>query len=93
MLDAVDLGKHLFHRQCDEVFHFGRACARKRNEHIREGHVDLRLFLAWRDDDREYAEHHRCKRQQRRQCVVLEAGGEAARDAEPILHLSLPSAT
>jgi hypothetical protein len=93
VLDPVDLREHLFHGQRDEILHFGRACAGKSDEHVGEGDIDLRLFLARRHDDCEHAEQHRRKREQWRQGIVLEPGGETARDAEFILHRSLPPAT
>jgi hypothetical protein len=89
VLDPVDLREHLFHRQGDEVFDFDRTRAGKADEHVCEGHVDLRLLLAWCHYHREHAEQHCRQRKQWRQGVVLETRGEATRDAEPSLHRSL----
>ena len=78
VLDAGDLRQHLFRRRSHHLFHVPRRCAGKWNQHVRHRHVDLRLFLAWRHEDREDAQEKRGDRQQRRDLRRLEIGSDTA---------------
>ena len=78
VLDAVDLGQHLLHRNGHEVLDLDRRCARKRDEHVGERDVDLRFLLARRHHHREYAHEQRGQRQERCERVVLESPGNTA---------------
>ncbi len=84
MLDALDLGQHLFERNRDEVFDLDCTSARERHEDVRKGHVDLRFFLARRDRHGEQAHEQPRQRQQRRDLGVLEALCDRAREPELI---------
>ena len=61
-------------------------------EHLLHRQGNEVFDLARRYDNCKYAEQHRRKREQRRQRIVLEAGGKPARDSELILHRSPPPA-
>ena len=56
MFGAGDLRKHLFGRRGDHLLDIPHRCARKRDENIDHGHVDLRLFFTRRHEHGKRAE-------------------------------------
>ena len=74
--------EHLLGRARHHVLHVGAAGAGEGDQHVGHRHVDLRLFLARRDQHGEDAEQQRDQRQQRRQRVGLEGARQAAGDAQ-----------
>ena len=93
MLDAGDLRQHLLGRRGDHLFHVPRRCAGEWDQHVRHRHVDLRLFLAWRDEHGEHAQEKGADRQQRRDLRRLEIGGDAAGYAERLAHVGRSALT
>ena len=87
VLDAGDLRQHLFRWRSHHLLHVPRRCAGKWNQHVRHRHVDLRLFLARRHEDREDAQEKRGDREQRRDLRRLEKGSDVAGDAERFAHV------
>src|SRR5690606_33926523 len=85
MLDAFDLREHLFHRHGNDVLDLSCARAGERHEHVRERHVDLRLFLPRRDEHGEEPEQEACDRKERRQLRVLKPFRDGSGEAEPPL--------
>ena len=65
MFDALDFREHLLGRAADQSLHLAGGGAGEGDEHIGEGHVDLRFFLARGDQHREHAHQQPHQRQQR----------------------------
>ena len=82
MFDAGDLAEDLLCGPRDHVLHVLAAGARECDQHVGHRDVDLWLFLAWRDHDREKSEQQRDKRQKRGNRVVLERRRDASGNAE-----------
>ena len=82
VLNARDLGQHLLGRHRDHLFHiFGRR-ARKGNDDVGHGHIDLRLFFPGGDEHREESGKDRHKSEQRCDPRRLEEGSDSAREAK-----------
>ncbi len=81
VLDAGDARQHLLGRSRHQVFDILDGRAREGDEDVGHRHVDLRLFLARRDQRGEDAQQQRDQRNQRRQRVAQEIRRNAARDA------------
>jgi hypothetical protein len=65
VIDAGDPCEHLFRRRRHEVLDVLRRGTWERDEDVRHRHVDLRLFLARRDEHGEHAQQQRDERDQR----------------------------
>ncbi len=94
VLDAVDLPEQRLEARRHEVLDLAGAGSRKRHQHVRDRHHDLRLFLAGHScegrDPSEQREHDQERRELRRQKDVDDLGGEAERLG---LHGALPPTT
>jgi hypothetical protein len=78
MFHALYLGKHLLGGRADQMLHFLRRGAGKRDKYIGESDIDLRLFLPRRHQYREQAEQQTHQRQQRRDLGVQKLLGDRA---------------
>ena len=76
VLDAGDLAQHLLCRLGHHVLDIGAAGARKRNQHVGHGDVDLGLFLTRSHQHSEQAQQQGHQGQEGRQCIRLERGGD-----------------
>jgi len=95
VLDAVDLVEEFFQAGGDELFDLGGAAAREIDDDIGQGHDDLRLFLARRDQQRHRADCQGQEHQQQREVRVEEladyADGQWHILRSPVHEKSLPS--
>jgi hypothetical protein len=82
VLDALDLGELLLQREGHQVLDVRHLGADEGHEDIGESDLDLRLFLARRDQRGGNAEQQARQRQHRRQRVLLEGARDAAGEAE-----------
>ena len=82
VLGAADLRQHLLGGRRHHLLDVAHRRAGKGDDDVGHRHVDLRLLLARRDEDRERAEQERHQRQQRRDLRALEEAGDAAGDAQ-----------
>src|SRR5690606_21966565 len=71
------------HRHGDDILDLAGARAGKRDEHICERHIDLRLLLARRHEHGEETEQEPGEREQRSDLGVLETACDRAGEAEP----------
>ncbi len=85
ILDALDLGDDLLRGCGHQCLDLPGGGARIGNEHVGESHVDLRFFLAWRDQDREQPEQYSEQRDQRRDLAVKKAVRYAPGQPQPLL--------
>ena len=90
MLDADNFGQHLFRRRAHHLFDLGGGRAGKRNEHVGEGDIDLWLFLARRNQHREYPEQQRDQNQQRGHLRLQKRLRQPSRRSERATHCASP---
>jgi len=91
VLHAGDLGKHFLHGRRDEVLDLLRARSGERHDDVGHRDVDLRLFLARRDEHGEQPEQQRGQPEQRRELAVEEQPGDPPAEAELLSHASRPA--
>ena len=80
MLGACHLREHLLGRNGHHLLHIGHAGARKGNQHIGHGDVDLRLFLARSYQHGKHAQQQCQQGQQRCDVGALKQRRDAARN-------------
>jgi hypothetical protein len=90
MLDALDLGQDLLRRHAQQTLHLPGRSAGIGDEDIGEGDVDLRLFLARRDQHCEHPEQKAHQGQQRGDFGGEKTLGDIARDTQLHAHEPLP---
>ncbi len=71
VLDFFHFRQRLLQRPGNQILDILDAGTRKGHEHMRHGHIDLRFFLAWRDQYRDQAEQQPGDGQNGRERMVL----------------------
>ena len=86
MVQALNLRDHLLGRRGHQHFHIPGRRARKRNQHVGHGDVDLRLFLARRHQNGKQAEQHRHQCDQRGELRMQKEFREATCNSHAVSH-------